>query len=327
MEERINRKPMISVIMPVHNGEKYLEESIKSILAQSFTDFELIIINDKCTDSSPEIMEKYKKIDKRIRIVKTERKENDFSGIVGALNLGLENAQGKYIARIDDDDLALPERFEKQMKFLETNSDIFLVGTGGILIDETGEEVKVTKNITGHENVLKAVEEKRNPIMHPSIMFRNGSHYKYRVKAKHCEDVDLYLQIAFDGRKLDNIDEPLIKYRLRRNSLSFGNYYKQKMFLDEIVKIYFKKKETGIDEYDLFDDKKMNEEGDRLFTEDKKDYGLIRYFLVVNKFSEMRKYSWEYLLKHGFSKKVLIILFMSLLPKRVIMKIKESRNV
>src|SRR5215218_8009066 len=110
--------PQVSVILPVYNGEAYLQEAVDSILAQTFTDFELLIINDGSTDDSERIIDSYK--DSRVKHLKNEQNR----GLIFSLNRGVEAAKGAYIARMDADDVALPERLEKQMQYLKQNKEV-----------------------------------------------------------------------------------------------------------------------------------------------------------------------------------------------------------
>ena len=117
-------KPEISVIMSVYNDEKYIAKAIDSILTQSFSNFELIICDDYSTDRSSNIIEKYVKQDNRIVFFKNEKN----LGLATSLNRCIERAKGKYIARMDSDDISLPNRFEVEYNYLEDNSDIVVVG-------------------------------------------------------------------------------------------------------------------------------------------------------------------------------------------------------
>ena len=123
--EKHEELPLISVIMPCYNREKYIVEAIESILNQTYTNFEFIIIDDCSTDNTFEIVKEYAKKDNRILALK---KDKNYC-YVHSLNKGIEIAKGKYIARMDDDDISLPERFEKQVEFLEKNEDIIALGT------------------------------------------------------------------------------------------------------------------------------------------------------------------------------------------------------
>ena len=117
--------PQLSVIMPVYNGEKYLAEAIESILAQSFTDFELLIVDDASGDGSAQIIRSYERRDNRIRFIQLEQN----MGVADARNRGIAAATGKFITFMDDDDISLPKRLEKQVEFLQSNPDIGAVGT------------------------------------------------------------------------------------------------------------------------------------------------------------------------------------------------------
>ena len=129
--------PLISVIMPVYNGEKFLKEAVESIFGQTLADFELIAIDDGSTDGSRAILEEYSHRDKRM-IFSTLPKNQ---GVAVASNQGLKKARGKYIARMDADDISLPERFEKQAAFLEAHTEIDIIGSASSLIDDRGHKI------------------------------------------------------------------------------------------------------------------------------------------------------------------------------------------
>ena len=123
----------ITVLMSVYNGERYLQESIKSILCQTFTNFEFIIIDDCSDDTSCKIIESYN--DKRIKLIRNRIN----LGLSASLNIGIRASRGKYIARFDSDDISCPERIETQYRFMEENSQIGILGTGYYKIDQNGE--------------------------------------------------------------------------------------------------------------------------------------------------------------------------------------------
>jgi glycosyltransferase involved in cell wall biosynthesis len=203
--------PKISVIMPVYNGERYLRESIESILGQTFTDFEFIIINDASTDSSAKIMQSYD--DSRIRI--TNNSTN--IGLTRSLNMALELAEGEYIARQDDDDISLPERFEKQIKYFEEQPETAVLGTSIYTIDEDGE-------IIG-KRVISA-EPSRNSF-HDSFLIHGSTMYKkdiirklggYNEIFRLSQDFDLWLRVA-KHHQIRGIPETLYKLRYHQRSL------------------------------------------------------------------------------------------------------------
>ena len=238
--------PKISVITPVYNCEKYLTQAIDSILNQTFTDFEFIIINDGSTDGSLAIIESYCQKDSRIKLI--NNLEN--LGFVRPLNQGLKSAQGKYIARFDGDDISLPTRLEKQFTFLEDNQDIFLIGGQGIVIDEDGIELtKISCPIQVDD--VKRTLLKNNCLIHPSIMFRNKNVF-YREKFKAAEDYDLYLRLLSAGYKISNLSEVLVKYRQRSDSIIGLLGHSAQVFGAKANTFYWQRVKNGTDDYDQF---------------------------------------------------------------------------
>jgi len=213
--------PKISVVMPMYNSEKYLNESIKSILNQTFKDFELIIIDDGSTDNSIKIVESYN--DKRIKLFQNEKN----LGTVKTRNIGLEKSKGKYIAVMDSDDVSFSERFEKQFNYLEFNSHIFLVGSSAIFIDDNGMEIKKFRKYDNYK-ILGWRLQKSCGIVHSSVMFQNiGEKYNEGFYSAH--DYDFYLKMLSKGKYLTNLTNFLIKHRVHKNS-THSNSSKQIMF-------------------------------------------------------------------------------------------------
>ncbi len=157
------KKPLVSVIMPVYNAEKYVGEAIESILNQTFTDFEFLIFNDGSTDNSSKIIKSYKDD----RIIFFDYKEN--FGYVKHLNDGIKLAKGEYIARMDADDISLPERFQKQYDFLEKNKDVVLCGTWYRVLGTDKEYHTLTNN-----DKLSVHLFFNNGIGHPTVFFRKN---------------------------------------------------------------------------------------------------------------------------------------------------------
>jgi len=204
--------PKISVVMSVYNDEKYLREAIESILNQTFTDFEFIVVDDGSSDGSADIIKSYK--DPRIRFFKHEN-----HGLVYSLNRGIREGSGEYIARMDADDISLPQRLEKQVGFLEKHTDIGIVGTWAIKITEEGEDIYIAQM---PQSDLEAREllAKSSPFFHGSVMFRRAlfdSCGPYPEAMKEWEDWILWHQFAAKT-KLANIGEALYKHRKRSNA-------------------------------------------------------------------------------------------------------------
>lgn len=206
--------PKISVIMGVYNckNKKYLVESVKSIINQTFKDWEFIICNDGSTDDSLDFLYEISKMDNRINIITYE--ENH--GLAYALNKCIENSKGEFIARQDDDDVSLPERFEKEINFLNNNINYDFVGTNAFVIDAFNNKWGNFENI---ENPIKETFFWNSPFLHPSIIFRRDALVKvngYRIakETKRCEDYDLFMRMYSLGMKGYNIQEKLYEYRI-----------------------------------------------------------------------------------------------------------------
>ncbi len=222
--------PKVSVIMPVYNGEKYLREAIESILNQTFTDFEFIIINDASKDSTEEIIMSY--ADDRIVYLKNEQN----LGVAGTLNRGLEAARGEYIARIDADDIAMPERFEKQVAFMDAHPEVGVLGTDIIMF---GEDFEEREFIFSHEKEdLKAELFLKSPIAHPTVMIRNNilkmHSLKYTEKYNGFEDFALWWDIAKHG-DIAVLPECLVKYRQHMGQVT----KKHKSYYDNVYRDFF----------------------------------------------------------------------------------------
>ena len=209
------KKPKVSIIMPVYNSEKFLEDSIKSILNQNLKEFEFIIVDDKSTDNSIKIINKYKKEDKRIILMKNKKN----LGQAYSRNKGLKKARGKYVAILDSDDLATKKRLEIQFNYLEKKSHIFLIGSSAIYIDEKGREIKKFRKYDNYKMIAWRLP-KSCGIIHSSIMFRNTQEFQYNSKFRIANEYDLYLSILEAGKNLTNLPQFLVKYRVHSSSIS-----------------------------------------------------------------------------------------------------------
>jgi glycosyltransferase involved in cell wall biosynthesis len=211
-------KPLISVIMPVYNAEKYLREAISSILDQTVSDFELIILNDASTDSSEEIIYSFK--DRRIIYVLNKIN----LGLIGTLNKGIELAQGMYIARMDNDDISDPKRFEIQLDYLEKDREAGMVCSPIIGITSAGKErdhwPADFQTRTSGEIAARLPYE--NCISHPTVMLEAGllKKYRYASNQQGSEDWDLWLRLVRDGIKIIKTNEVLLRYRIHEQSIT-----------------------------------------------------------------------------------------------------------
>lgn len=208
-------QPKVTVLLPVYNGERYIAETIQSVLNQSFSDFELLIINDGSTDNTKSIVHGF--ADSRIRII-----DNDVNRkLIATLNRGLNLAQGEYIARIDADDACLPNRLNLQVNFLDQHPDYGMVGGGMNVFREYNKSIRFRKARQGYEE-LKCQLLLQNTFNHPTVMIRRSVLEKYDLKYEnfpHAEDYDLWIRLT-EKAPCDNLSEALILYRHHEDQVS-----------------------------------------------------------------------------------------------------------
>lgn len=203
-------KPLVSIIMGAYNCEKTLSECIDSIIEQTYDNWELVVCNDCSTDGTERILEKYQLVDKRIIVLKNDKNLR----LAASLNKCLENAKGKYVARMDADDISMPERLEKQVLFLEKNQDIDLVGTNMKVFDDEGERgIRISTEYPTKEILIK-----RSPFAHPTIMMKKEVYvflggYTVSEETMRAEDLDLWFRFFENGFKGYNLQEALYSYR------------------------------------------------------------------------------------------------------------------
>lgn len=211
--------PRVSVLMSVYNGERYLREAIDSILGQTFTDFEFIVVDDASTDHSFEIASAYTDP----RIVRVRNEVN--LGLTASLNRGLELARGEYVARMDCDDISLPERLARQVAHLDANPDVGACSTWAFDIDEAGKVLGKRETPVGEqlENFYW-----RESLIHPAAMFRFSPEAgpRYSPAVRYSQDYDLWLRIRARHR-LSNLPEYLLLYRVRESGITLRNRERQ----------------------------------------------------------------------------------------------------
>ena len=218
--------PAISVILPVYNAEPYLEAAIASILAQSDGDFELLALDDGSTDDSLATLEAMAASDPRIRVISRPNK-----GLTPTLNEGISLAQGRYIARMDADDIARPERFALQIARLEAEPALVALGGQFLLIDPDGRPLKVMPMPTGHDQIdaQHLAGAKEMAICHPAAMIRKSALDEiggYREDFTSAQDIDLWLRLAEIG-KLANLEEVVLDYRMHPGSVGHKKRHTQ----------------------------------------------------------------------------------------------------
>lgn len=238
--------PQISVLLPVYNVAPYVAEALQSLQQQTFADFEIVVVDDGSTDGTQSIVERIAKSEPRIRMVRTPQN----LGLPSALNLGLPYCCAPYIARMDGDDVAMPERLEKQLRFLEAHPDIALVGSATIAIDE-------------HSNAISGLSISRRPATQAEVeqtlllsspclhiwMARSevyGELDGYRMMDC-AEDYDFLLRAVFAGYRVSNLQEPLMRIRTRGGNLS--SRLEQRKAHEYIAGLYRERLKTGRDSF------------------------------------------------------------------------------
>jgi glycosyltransferase involved in cell wall biosynthesis len=217
IKKRYNQLPEISIVMSVYNAEKQLENSLNSIINQSFGNFEFIIVNDCSTDKTNEILERYSKKDKRIKIFNNKKNLQ----IAKSLNIAVKKSRAEIVARMDADDISYLNRLKIQLNFLKTHPNVAIVGANMWVIDEKGRIISRREYCTESKK-LKKVIFRYSPFAHPAVMFRKNVFLEfggYDSKLVPCEDIDLWFKI---GSKYEfaNIPKFLLKYRLVMDSNS-----------------------------------------------------------------------------------------------------------
>jgi hypothetical protein len=223
--------PALSVVMPVWNGEAFLEEAVGSILNQTLTEFEFLIIDDGSTDRTAEILAKYQSNDSRIRVFRLEH-----GGIVAALNFGVEQARSQWVARMDSDDISHPTRLEKQWKAIIRHQRAVLCHCHRVII---GDPVLVTP--AGRFIRTKALLALRLcshcPIVHPSVIFKKTTFLKcggYQESDQYAEDFSLWGRMLTKGEVI-GVAEPLLSFRVHKSSISKEKLSTQLRLSEEIA--------------------------------------------------------------------------------------------
>lgn len=222
--------PQVTVLMPVYNSTLYVKDAINSILNQSFQNFEFIIIDDASTDESLTIIKSFN--DPRIQII--EKPAN--TGYTNSLNIGLALARGEYIARMDSDDISLPERLSKQVAFMKLHPK---VGVCGSWIETFGFSNRIRRYKTEHEQI-KIELLSRSSFAHPSVILRKAMldqlSIKYKVESEPAEDYELWVRLS-EYCELANIPEVLLRYRIHEKQVT-SRFSKQQTRIDRQLKLF-----------------------------------------------------------------------------------------
>lgn len=234
----VQHKYTVSVLMPAYNAEKYIREAIDSVLKQTFSDFEFIIIDDGSADRTIDLVLEY--TDERIKLIRNHENK----GLIYTLNKGIELSQGKYIARMDADDISLPERFQKQVEYMDLHDNIAALSCSFLFLG-TPYEIHFP---TDHERIrIKLLEN--TALLHPGVMLRKSMFVKenisYNNNYKHAEDYYLWVDLALKGAELGNLDDVLVHYRQHEGQVSVSKQLEQDQIKNNIkheyLSFYFRK--------------------------------------------------------------------------------------
>ena len=235
--------PILSVVMPVFNALPFLPDAIESILGQTFTDFEFIIVDDGSSDGSFSAIREFEEKDRRIRVISRPN-----TGIVGALNDGLTQARGKYVARMDADDVAERSRLDAQISYLEKTGECVAVGGAVVYTDPALRPLKLFRPPTCHQEIKSELMlGNGGAIVHPSATFRRAAVETaggYREKYNWIEDLDLYVRLVSLGR-LANLSDVVLKYRQHRRSV-FHSVGDQIHLRREIVSVLYGRRKSEV---------------------------------------------------------------------------------
>ncbi|WP_339136388.1 MAG: glycosyltransferase [Candidatus Electrothrix sp. GW3-4] len=208
----------VTLLLPVYNGERYLRETLQSLLSQTYTDFELLIVDDGSTDSSADIIRRF--ADPRIRLLKNPERLK----LSGALNRGMKEAKGRYIARMDADDIALPRRLQQQFAYMEAHPEVGMCGTA---IEIFGKDHPRRDVYPATSDAIRAYGLFDCPFCHPSVMMRKGMFFQYDLwydgEYYPTEDYELWAR-AIELFPTVNLDEVLLRYRIHESSMTGSDW-------------------------------------------------------------------------------------------------------
>jgi hypothetical protein len=226
-----SREPAVTVLTPVYNGEAYLAEALESVLTQSLPDWECVVVDDGSSDGSPEIARRFAASDSRFRVHVQANQ-----GSPSARNAGIQQARGRYVAILDADDVAVPDRLERQVAFLDAKPDVALVGGNVTMISASGREFGLAEYPLDDE-AIRAQLERQTAFVHSAATYRRelvlgiGG---YRPVARYAEDLDLWLRLAERGR-LANLAAPVVRYRVHATQESITRIDEQVLAVQAVL--------------------------------------------------------------------------------------------
>jgi len=285
--------PAIDVLVTVYNGERFLAQTIESVINQSFSNWRLIIVDDLSTDRTPQIIKHYAGIETRIISLKGEHK-----GVAAAANIGLKAVTAPLVARLDADDVCVPERLQVQLNYMQQHPDVLAVGSYVYLIDENNKRLRRRTAPTEWASIEETLKT-RNCMCHPSSIIRTSALRKiggYRSKFRNSLDYDLWLRVSEIG-KIENIPQDLLLYRRHSSQISSSNNaHRQTLYSVGAVTDYFLRKYRLADTETLFDEESPDDIANKLVSLHESEVSAgdrhclnrhaIRFLRRVNKLSQ-----------------------------------------
>jgi glycosyltransferase involved in cell wall biosynthesis len=314
-------RPTVSVVMPVYNAQAYLAESVTSVLDQTRSDFELILIDDGSTDGSPRLLEGFAARDPRVTLLR--HAEN--LGQIRARNDGLAIAVGRYVATMDADDVCHRERLAQQVEFLESRPDLFLVGADAIEIDARGRTLG-RRRCPPDPDRLAELLPRRNALIHASVMFRNDGRCRYREKMRLAEDYDFYLRLLSQGARLASLPRPLLRYRMHADSLSLAHAVHQMLLAEKAREFHRQRTDLGHDAYDAFDPATILSQDPATTTDERLLRLQITTAFSVQALPETRRLLRRYFRHHGVRRRPALLLYLAAtyLPPSLLIPVKRG---
>ncbi len=229
MDSKIEHIPAVSVLLSVHNGARYLRPAIDSILGQTWTDFEFLIIDDASTDATPELLDTY--TDERIRILRNAENR----GLTASLNRGLLAARAPLLARMDADDVAYPQRLERQLAYFERHPETILLGAACRNVDGDGRRIRINR-LPETDAELRIWQLFRNSFVHPLVMMKTDLARRegFNEQLYAAQDYDLWVRLSAHG-PIANLPEPLLDYRVHGGSISATKLQQQ---LETVTRVH-----------------------------------------------------------------------------------------
>lgn len=224
--------PAVTVILPVYNGERFLQEAIDSIIDQDVPDWELVLIDNGSVDGTAEICRVAAERDSRVKVVR-----QPVPDLVAALNAGLATARGALVARMDADDVSLPSRLRLQVSHLDLHPAVVAVGSAVDVIDENGDPVGRVRLPQQDDAIRRALLAGRGSMCHPTVVVRRAAIVRvggYRAGSYPAEDLDLWMRLSREG-SLANLPMPLLRYRRHGSAVSFTHADEQALRAHELV--------------------------------------------------------------------------------------------